>query len=281
MSSRASRLLNLGMATFRFEASARVASIITGFEGLLQETEAVKRSWTIDRSGPTNDPDDGLIYRCGDALNTEGEKYDEKYFFHFKAGLPQLLKSAGASALKRHQEFLADCEELHNALTIEVLDLARELDALAPGLGLHAKMVSRKAMGMHCLRLLWYLRARPEGERNVIGKYHCDRDTLTLHVADRYPGLCVGPALAPYEAKPDRALAFWGRKAPNLDPRFSMIGHEVRDFAPDVKRPPRWSIVFFSHTDTPIADTVRYPMGRETARPVPETLAAALAIASA
>lgn len=257
----ADRLLKDGHGTFWFRTSDLLPDIMDGFRKLIAEPEEVRSLWMIDRSAvePKKEDseqgaDDGLIRRDGEINPANGDRYDKKWYFHLKQGLPEILAAREAVEKLYQREFLKAGMELHRRCTMAMLQLSQKLEK-STGVNFFDLASGRDAMSRHSLRLLHYERPKV-GENNLIGDAHADRDLFTIHVWDSRPGLYLhtpDDGCVPYVVKDNFGLVFPGGKAPVLTPKLPWVGHEIcDDDAGSVQ--PRMSAVFFFHTDTPLAE---------------------------
>ncbi len=255
----AHRLVRDGRAAFPLKTSDLILRVVAGLQSLVNEPEKVQSRFLVNRSkfeDQEEGADDGLIFKDGGVNPTNGDVYDEKWYFQVKPGLPTLLKAQGAD-MHGYGKWIGYCMELHERSTVQQLGIAKGLDRCIPGINLYELMSCRTAMSLSTLRLLLY--KEPKSKQNyVVGKKHVDRCALTSAIAELRPALRLfesngeaesAPEL--YVARPDEVLVFAGAKAEYLTDLLPAQGHDVFDMVAATE-PPRWSIVHFGHTNTPV-----------------------------
>lgn len=248
------KFIQNGYALVPMKVAALVRRVFAGLHRFLAEPQEYKNQWTFDHKKP-GDPDTGYVWR-------EGGEYDKKQFFHYRPDLVAKLTDRISRKFKfnHHAEWLQDCELLFRRAEQQVGFIAGILTHHTAFAGHTLPELLRAAKDDHVLRLLAYDRVDDGG---LMAKPHADRDFLTLHLADTFPGLVgiVRNKEVLLETRATRAIIFPGSKMAKLtegkvpalihkviERREKELGHSPEQRKNGgVPKPCRNSAVFFSH----------------------------------
>jgi hypothetical protein len=234
----ADAFVRTGRTRLRFPFTHLVAPVIEGYQRLLAEPDDYRRSWEFDIPGK-GDPDDGLVQRRGEKNHDPNEPaYDHKDFMHFRPRLPFLLAERGVD-YQRHRPLLEAGMNLFSAVRNAELSVGAALDRVMPG---HDILRNMRGCDESVLRVMQYVPGRP-GMR--IGKCHCDRCFVTIHLAENFPACMLGNELL--VAREDDAMVFAGKHMQKLtEGGIQAVEHEVIvQEGSGWADLPRWVIVYF------------------------------------
>jgi|GEM_PF-2166464 len=255
------QLLRMGMPiSVDFPQCHQLAQkAIDGFRAFLREIPMEKRNIFTFLPGTTEeipavdheDAELGYFLRNGRRHSDRkydgvGGTYDRKDLWHYVPRIWDELGKRNVALSPETELWLRHCHELFEECQRCVYNFARQEHLRPTGLLEALHSAERGPLGhTHALRLINYHRQSAD---EPMGHGHTDRDTFTLHVAEKWPAMHCSKSHRLFKAQPDKALLFPGDKADRFlgIPAFD---HYVHDTTGRSKEEERWVVVFFAHTN--------------------------------
>ncbi|MFZ2682137.1 MAG: 2OG-Fe(II) oxygenase family protein [Patescibacteria group bacterium] len=173
----------------------------------------------------TDEPDDGLIYKCATdksdpSIARTGKRPDHKVYMQWRWRTERLLRSRPSLYKLEFKVFFEIMAELQELLTPHIDKMWRELQLLRPEL--QGFEVDQE---LSSIRVMRYLGVRDD-ESSLIGKTHTDRGAFTCHLGDSAPGLVVQNSKGEFElvpTTPEQTLIFTGDALARLTDRPAVV----------------------------------------------------------
>lgn len=236
--------INNGKQVLPFAFSrSEYANLIVGLKRIIDLPEQEREDWLFSVAGDTtSEPDSGLSERKAE------DGRDPKFFYHHRPSLRSQLLSAGIDT-KPHQEFLDLSDQLYNLLAIKSEEVLASLDQQLPGYNFAERLALRPMDLRHVLRFLYYKSGYEE-----MSELHDDRGNLSFAVSESRAGLFFEHEEHCHVSRDNEILLFSGLKMELLTQgKLKSKRHYVKNL---VINEPRWAIVFFTHIDFDVPDTI-------------------------
>jgi hypothetical protein len=225
--------------------------VAAGFENFLNQVSPLDREdWSFnvgDNEDPDKAPDDGFIPRHGERRLLSGGRYDDKFVFHYRPRLMDLLLDRNIN-LKPWRSWLSYCDRLYRICLRAEQEFISTVEEVMPGYGLLDCFTDPSVEDAHVIRIIKYAERGVE-DPLILGKRHFDRNFLTGCVGESHPGLRIYPSgdePVSYIAQPDQVLVFPGKKFETITSgKVKALAHDIVNQTPGLSS--RWSVIFFGH----------------------------------